>query len=176
MTFLNELNIQNYSNFILNDFNILNIINQINYDENKNLINLITNPNLNKNLSFVKFMNLDIRIMINFNCTHYSFINYSIFIIYIKIQSRFIKNIKNIKIQFFICEIIDLNYNINNKRIILTIFNILHVFNINVNLLSIKKLLNINIEIVFYKKNYALIQNNITLINTRNRDFFFLNL
>ena len=32
------------------------------------------------------------------------------------------------------------------------IFNVLHVFDINVNLLSIKKLLNINIEIVFYKK------------------------
>ena len=100
MTFLNELNNQNYSNFILNDFNILNIINQINHDENKNLINLITNPNLNKNLSFVKFMNLDIRIMINFNYTHYSFINHSIFIIYIKIQSRFIKTLKISKFNF----------------------------------------------------------------------------
>ena len=56
------------------------------------------------------------------------------------------------------------------------IFNILYVFDINVNLLLIKKLLNINIEIVFYKKDYILIQNNITLIDTRNRDLFFLNL
>ena len=121
-------------------------------------------------------MNLDIRIMINFNYTRYSFIDRSIFIIYIKIQFRFIKNIKNVKVQFFICDIINLNYNINNKRVILTIFNVLHVFNININFLSIQKLLNVDIEIVFHKKDYALIQNNITLINTRNRDLFFLNL
>ena len=66
--------------------------------------------------------------------------------------------------------------NINNKRVILTIFNILHVFDISVNLLSINKFLNVDIKIVFYKKNYVLIQNNITLIDTRNRDLFFLNL
>ena len=56
------------------------------------------------------------------------------------------------------------------------IFNVLYIFDINVNLLSIKKLLNIDIKIIFYKKNYVLIQNNITLIDTRNRDLFFLNL
>ena len=56
------------------------------------------------------------------------------------------------------------------------IFNVLHIFDINVNFLSIKKFLNINIEIIFYKKDYVLIQDNITLIDTRNRDFFFLNL
>ena len=58
ITFLNELNNQNHSNLILNDFNILNIINQIN--QNENFINLIINLNLNKRLSFVNFMNLDI--------------------------------------------------------------------------------------------------------------------
>ena len=41
-----------------------------------------------------------------------------------------------------------------NKRVILTIFNILYVFDMSVNLLSIKKLLNIDIKIAFYKKNY----------------------
>ena len=111
--------------------------------------------------------------MINFNYIRYFFIGYLIFIIYIKIQFRFIKDIKDVKIQFFICDIINLNYNVNNKRIILIIFNVLHVLNINVNLLLIKKLLNIDIKIVFYKKNYVLIQNNIILINTRNRDLFF---
>ena len=128
---------------------------------------------MNKNLLFVKFINFDIRIMINFNYIRYFFIDYLIFIIYIKIQFRFIKDIKDVKIQFFICDIINLNYNVNNKRIILIIFNVLHVLNINVNLLLIKKLLNIDIKIVFYKKNYVLIQNNIILINTRNRDLFF---
>ena len=164
MTFLNELNDQNHSNFILNDFNILNVINQTNQDEN--FINLIMNLNLNKKLSFVKFMNFDIRIMIDFNCIRYFFIDHSIFIIYIKIQSRFIKDIKDVKIQSFICDIINFNYNVNNKRVILTIFNILYMLDINVNLLSIKKLLNVDIKIVFYKKDCALIQNNITLIDT----------
>ena len=83
MTFLNELNDQNYSNFTLNDFNILNTINQIN--QNENLINLIINPNLNKRLLFVNFINLDIQVVINFNCIRHFFIDHSIFIIYIKI-------------------------------------------------------------------------------------------
>ena len=55
------------------------------------------------------------------------------------------------------------------------IFNVLHVLDISVNFLLIKKFLNVDIKIIFYKKNYVLIQNNIKLINTRNRDFFFLN-
>ena len=139
----------------MNDFNILNAINQIN--QNEDFINLITNSNLNKNLLFVKFMNFDIRIMINFNCIHYFFANRSMFIIYIKIQSRFIKDIKNVKVQSFIYDIINFNYNINDKRVILTIFNILHVFNMSVNLLSIKKFLNVDIKVVFHKKNYVLI-------------------
>ena len=109
ITFLNELNDQNHSNFISNDFNILNAINQANQNENENFINLITNSNLNKSLSFVKFINFDIRIMINFNCTRYSFVDYSIFIIYIKIQFRFIKDIEDIKTQFFVYDIINLN-------------------------------------------------------------------
>ena len=110
---------------------------------------------MNKNLLFVKFINFDIRIMISFNYTHYFFINYSIFIIYIKLQFRFIKNIKNVKIQSFIYDIINFDYNINNKRVILTIFNILYVFDMNVNFLSIKKFLNVNIKIAFYKKDYV---------------------
>ena len=121
-------------------------------------------------------MNLDIRIIINFDCTRHFFVNHSIFIIYIKIQFRFIKNIKGVKIQFFVYNIINLDCNVNNKRVTLTIFNVLHIFDINVNLLSVKKFLNINIEIVFYKKDCVLIQNNIILIDTRNRDLFFLNL
>ena len=37
------------------------------------------------------------------------------------------------------------------------IFNVLYIFNININFLLIKKLLNIDIKIVFYKKDYVLI-------------------
>ena len=96
--FLNELNDQSYLNLISNDFNILSAINQINQNENKNFINLIINFNLYKSLTFIKFTNLDIRIILNFDCIYYSFINRSMFIIYDKIQSRFIKNIKNVKI------------------------------------------------------------------------------
>ena len=115
------------------------------------------NLDLNKSLTFIKFTNFDIRIILNFDYIRYFFIDRSIFIIYNKIQFRFIKNIENVKIQLFICDIINFNYNINNKRVILMIFNILHVLNINVNLFSIEKLLNINIKIVFYKKNCVLI-------------------
>ena len=49
------------------------------------------------------------------------------------------------------------------------------MLDINVNLFLIEKLSNVNIKIVFYKKNYGLIQNNIILIDIRNRDLFFLN-
>ena len=94
--------------------------------------------------------------MLNFDYTRHFFIDYSIFIIYNKIQSQFIKDIENVKIQFFICDIINFNCNINDKRVILMIFNVLYMFNISVNLLSIKKLLNINIKIIFHKKNCAL--------------------
>ena len=96
ITFLNELNDQSRSNFISNDFNILNAINQIN--QNKNFINLITDPNLNKSLTFVKFTDLDIRIVLDFDCIRHSFIDHLIFIIYDKIQSRFIKEIENVKV------------------------------------------------------------------------------
>ena len=37
------------------------------------------------------------------------------------------------------------------------IFNDLYMFDMNINLLSIEKFLNIDIEIVFYKKNCVLI-------------------
>ena len=47
------------------------------------------------------------------------------------------------------------------------------MLDMSVNFLLIKKFLNIDIEIVFYKKDCVLIQNNITLIDTRNRDLFF---
>ena len=42
-------------------------------------------------------MNFDIRIIINFDYIRYFFIDRSIFIIYIKIQSRFIKGIITLK-------------------------------------------------------------------------------
>ena len=79
------------------------------------------------------------------------------FIIYIKIQFRLIKNIKDVKVQFFIYDIINLDCNVNNKRIILTIFNVLYMFDISINFLSIEKLLNVDIEIAFYKKDCVLI-------------------
>ena len=77
------MNDQSYSNFVLNDFNILSAINQAN--QNDDFINLIINFDLNKKLLFVKFMNFDIRIMINFDYIRYFFIDYLIFIIYIKV-------------------------------------------------------------------------------------------
>ena len=100
ITFLNELNDQSHSNLTSDDFNILDIVNQADQDEDKDedLINLITNLNLDKSLSFAKFMDLDIRIVINSDCTRHSFVDHSIFIIYIKVQSRFIKGIEDVKV------------------------------------------------------------------------------
>ena len=77
-------------------------------------------------------MNFDVRIIIDFNFIRYFFIERSIFIIYIKIQFRFIKGIENVKVQFFVYDIINFNCNVNNKRVILTIFNILYMFDINI--------------------------------------------
>ena len=53
----------------------------------------------------------------------------------------------------------------------------LYIFNINVNFLSIDKLLNVDVIVAFHKIDYILaIDNNLILIDTRNRNFFFLNL
>ena len=57
-----------------------------------------------------------------------------------------------------------------------TLRNVLYVFDMGVNLLSIDKLLNFDIAISFYKIEYILIKNDLKLIDTRNRDLFFLNL
>ena len=65
--------------------------------------------------------------------------------------------LKMLKFNLFFYDIINFNYNVNNKRVILIIFNVLYVLDINVNLLLIKKLLNVDIKIVFYKKDYVLI-------------------
>ena len=54
--------------------------------------------------------------------------------------------------------------------------NVLYILDIRINLLSVKKLLDIDIVVVFQKINYSLIKNNLKLIDTRNRDLFFLNL
>ena len=50
------------------------------------------------------------------------------------------------------------------------------MLDMDVNLLSIDKLLNFDIAVSFYKIEYTLIKNDLKLIDTRNRDLFFLNL
>ena len=57
-----------------------------------------------------------------------------------------------------------------------SLVNILYIFDIRINLLSVDKLLNIDIVVVFQKIDYSLIKNNLKLISIRNRDLFFLNL
>ena len=56
------------------------------------------------------------------------------------------------------------------------LYNVLYVFDISVNLLSIDKLLDIDIAVAFYKVEYILIKNDLMLIGTRNRNLFFLDL
>ena len=62
----------------------------------KKIINLIViDFNLKYNFIIANFINLRIRIIIDFNILYYSFVNRSVFIIYEKINIRFIKNIEN---------------------------------------------------------------------------------
>ena len=65
---------------------------------------------------------------------------------------------------------------IREEYMIITLRNILYMLDISVNLLSIDKLLNFDIAIFFYKIECTLIKNDLKLIDTRNRDLFFLNL
>ena len=77
-------------NLSLDDFNILDIIN------NKEVINLIVvDFNLKYNLIVANFVDLCSYIIIDSSYSCYFFINYSIFIIYKKIYSRSIRDIKN---------------------------------------------------------------------------------
>ena len=57
-----------------------------------------------------------------------------------------------------------------------TLRNVLYMFDMSVNLLSIDKLLDFDIAVSFYKIEYTLIKDDLKLIDTRNRDLFFLNL
>ena len=65
---------------------------------------------------------------------------------------------------------------IREECVIVTLRNILYMFNMSVNLLSIDKLLNFDIAVSFHKIEYTLIKNDLKLIDIRNRDLFFLNL
>ena len=65
---------------------------------------------------------------------------------------------------------------IREECVTVTLRNVLYVLDMSVNLLSIDKLLNFDIAIFFYKIECTLIKNDLKLIDTRNRDLFFLNL
>ena len=65
---------------------------------------------------------------------------------------------------------------IRGECVTVTLRNVLYVFDMGVNLLSIDKLLDFDIAVFFYKIEYTLIKNDLKLIDTRNRDLFFLNL
>ena len=158
-----------YSNINSNDFNILDATDD-------QVINLIVTKALEHSFMTANFVNLLIRIVVDSNCSRYSFANRSIFIIYKKIYSRSIKNIERSEVQSQNYNIISLNCVIKEECITVTLRNVLYILDINVNLLSIDKLLNFDIAISFYKIEYTLIKNDLKLIDTRNRDLFFLNL
>ena len=65
---------------------------------------------------------------------------------------------------------------IREECVTVTLRNVLYMLDMNVNLLSIDKLLDFNIAISFHKTECTLIKNDLKLIDTRNRDLFFLNL
>ena len=91
--FLKELNfIIYYSNVNSNDFNILDAAND-------QVINLIVTKALEHSLITANFVNLLIRVVVDSDCSRYSFANRSIFIIYKKIYSRSIKGIERSEVQ-----------------------------------------------------------------------------
>ena len=65
---------------------------------------------------------------------------------------------------------------IREECVTVTLRNVLYILDIDVNLLSVDKLLNFDIAIFFHKIECILIKNDLKLIDTRNRDLFFLNL
>ena len=131
---------------------------------------------LNRNLMIANFIDLYARIVINFDCSRYFFVDRSIFIIYKKIQSRLIKGIEGSQVQSLDRDIIILNYLVNNKCVKVSLINVLHILDMKVNLFFVDKLLDVDIAVAFQKINYSLIKNNLKLTSTRNWDLFFLNL
>ena len=91
--FLKELNfIIYYSNVNSNDFNILDATDD-------QVINLIVTKALEHSLITTNFVNLLIRVVVDSDCSRYSFANRSMFIIYEKIYSRSIKGIERSEVQ-----------------------------------------------------------------------------
>ena len=91
--FLKELNfIMYYSNVNSNDFNILDAADD-------QVINLIVTKALEYSLMTANFVNLLTRVVVDLDCSRYSFANRSMFIIYEKIYSRSIKGIERSEVQ-----------------------------------------------------------------------------
>ena len=91
--FLKKLNsIMHYSNINPNDFNILDAAND-------QVINLIVTKALEHSLITANFVNLLTRVVVDSDCSRYSFANRSMFIIYEKIYSRSIKGIERSEVQ-----------------------------------------------------------------------------
>ena len=168
--FLKKLNfIMHYSNINSNDFNILDATDD-------QVINLIVTKALEYSLMTANFVKLLIRVVVDSDYSRYSFANRSMFIIYEKIYSRSIKGIERSEVQSQDCDIINLDCVIREECVTVTLRNVLHILDMNVNLLSIDKLLNFDIAVFFHKTECTLIKNDLKLVDTRNRDLFFLNL
>ena len=92
--FLKELNFtMYYSNVNSNDFNILDAADD-------QVINLIVTKALEHSLMAANFVNLLIRVVVDSDCSRYSFVDRSMFTIYEKVYSRSIKNIEESEVQF----------------------------------------------------------------------------
>ena len=158
-----------YSNVNSNDFNILDAADD-------QVINLIVTKALEHSLITANFVNLLTRVVVDSDCSRYSFADRSIFIIYEKVYSRSIKGIEGSEVQSQGYNIISLDCVIREECVTVTLRNVLYVLDIDVNLLSIDKLLNFDIAVFFHKIECIFIKNDLKLIDIRNRDLFFLNL
>ena len=121
-------------------------------------------------------LDLDIKICVDSGCSRHSFADRSLFITYEEIQSRSIKGIDNSEVKLIKRGIVQVECSVKGTRIEVTLSNILHVPEIGVNLLSVGKLLNTDIEVGFHKTECTLTKDDVMLIDTRHYSLFFLDL
>ena len=140
------------------------------------VINLIATMSLDHGLITADSIDLHIKVVVDSGCSRHSFADRLVFITYERVYSRFIKGIGDSEVQPISCGTISLNCAIKGKRVAVTLRNVLHVPDMGVNLLSIRKLLNSDIAVSFHKTGCALTKGDLKLIGTRSRDLFFLDL
>lgn len=152
------------------DYNILGAADE-------QVINLMAiEADLDRNLMAADPIDLCARVVVDSGCSRHSFADRSVFTTYEKTHSRPIKGIGGSQVQPLGCGTISLDCSVQGKCVTITLPNVLHVPDMGVNLLSVGKLLDADIDVAFQKTGCTLTKDDLKLTGTRNRDLFFLDL